>query len=91
MHFVQACLEKHVIPTEGRKLHVEIVDAAMDFQKLFADLKLDIHGLASTAQESRVNHCWRVVRRALVDKHSHSKDWTIDVHCDANEAIWKNK
>ena len=63
----------------GRELVVEVLPSTMNFQKFFAPLELEIHGLAATAGAKRVCHVWRFVQREGLGGHKGATSWEVQV------------
>ena len=59
-------LEQHMVPSAGRRMHVEIVHNTWNFKQWLAlGTESEISGLVSTKKEG-ANHLWRFCRRDLL-------------------------
>ena len=56
-------LEANLKPIGGRKVHVEILEGCMDFQKWFVPYGIQLAGHCPTTVEEDVCHHWRFVKR----------------------------
>ena len=52
---------------KGVPLHVEVLEATMDFQSYFDELDVNMSGLAATHNEPHTNHSWQFVRRNVME------------------------
>ena len=60
-------LAANLTPVGGRKIHVEILEGCMDFQKWFVPYGIQFAGICPTAVEEDVNHHWRFVKRGSLN------------------------
>ena len=50
---------EYIKPVRGRKLHVEVLNSTMNFQKWQVQLDIAMSGLTPTSLEPDTNRCWR--------------------------------
>ena len=76
---------KHVKPTGGRRLAVEILGTTMDFAMRFADLGTSFSGISIT-DATPTAHAWRFVSRRTLLDHAGASSWEVQ---NTNSA-WDN-
>ena len=72
------CIELNHTPAKNRELRVEILEASHNWNNFLKTLNLEMSGIAITASERSVTHCFRAVSLQDLRNYKGSEAWKIE-------------